>query len=202
MNRRIAWRWWLLALAGAPIMMGVIAQALSVRVDSSFLRVSAPNLDFLKEKPLERLKDGNTVGYLAQLTVATGEERTVQGRSIVRFAFSYDIWTERFKVTVVTPGPKNETRPSAKNLTREAAQAWCLDQLKIDVARLPADRPVFVRLEMRSEDARETQGIIGEPGINLSGLIALFSRPVKNEQVRLSEEIGPLNLADLRKPRS
>ncbi len=187
-------------MAGAPIALGISAQALSVRLDSEYLRVSAPQLDFLKGKPLDRLMDGNTVSYFGQLTVSAGPDRIVQSRSIVRFAFSYDIWTKRFKVIVVTAG--DQPKPSAKNLTREAAQAWCLDQLKIDLARVPLDRSVYIRLEMRSDDSRDADRIIGDGGINLSGLIAVFSHPVKDNQVRVSEEIGPLNMADLRKPRS
>ncbi len=120
----------------------------------------------------------------------------VEGRSVVHFAFSYDIWTERFKVTVHTPGMKSN--PSAKNLTREAAEDWCLDQLKIDLSHIPPDRPVWVRLEIRSEDATETAGIIGEPGISLNGLIELFSHPVKNQQIRLIEELGPLKISEHR----
>jgi len=112
-------RWCLLAIAGVPVVLGISAQALSVRLDNDFLRVSAPNLDFLKDTPLDRLKDGKTVGYLAQLTVSTGTDRIVQGRSIVHFAISYDIWAERFKVTVLAPG--SQARPAQKNLTREAA---------------------------------------------------------------------------------
>jgi hypothetical protein len=193
-------RWCLLAVAGAPVVLGISAQTLSVRLEGDYLRVGAPRLDFLRDSPLERLKDGKSAAYLAQLTVSTGTDRIVQGRSILHFVVSYDIWTERFKVTVVTPGTKNSS--SAKNnLTREAAQSWCLDQLQIDLAHVPTDRPIWVRLDMHSEDPRESD-IIGEPGISLSGLIALFSHPPKNQQIRFTEEVGPLRVADLRKPRS
>ena len=187
---RITWRWWLLAIAGAPIVLGVTAQALSVRLDNDYLRITAPEIDFLTDNPLKRLTDGNTVSYLGQLmlTSGSGSDRIVHARSVARFAFSYDVWAERFKVTLMTPGSR--LQPSAKNLTREGAQAWCLDQLKIDLANVPPNRPFWVRLEMRSED-REGKGIIGEPGISLSGMIALFSRPVKNLQVHVVREVGP-----------
>ncbi len=55
-------RWWLLAIAGAPVVLGISAQTLLPRLDNDYLRVSAPNLQFLTGKALERLKDGNTVG--------------------------------------------------------------------------------------------------------------------------------------------
>jgi len=193
-------RWCLIAVVWAPLALGISAQALSVRVDNDYLRVNAPQLEFLTGKPLARLEDGNTVSYFGQLTVATGPERTVQGRSVVRFAFSYDIWTKRFKVTVMTPG--SQLRPSAKNLTREAAQAWCLEQLKIDLAHVPGERPVYIRVEMRSEDPKDADRIIGDGGINLGGVIAWFSRPVKDKQVHVAEEYGPVNISELRKPHS
>jgi hypothetical protein len=196
-------RWCLLAVAGAPIVLGISAQELSVRLDNDYLRVSAPKLDFLTDQPLKRLMDGGkTVGYLGQLTVSTGADRILQGRAIGRFAFSYDIWTERFKVTLLTPGQKSSSPIAKSNLTREGAQAWCLEQLKIDLTHLPIDRPILVRLEMRSEDPKETDGIIGEPGISLSGLIVLFSHPVKDkQQVHVVREIS-VTLADLRRARS
>ena len=64
-------RWWLLAMAGAPIVVGLTAQSLVVRLENECLRVNAPNMEFLTDKPLERLKDGHTVGYSGQLTVST-----------------------------------------------------------------------------------------------------------------------------------
>lgn len=189
-------RWWLLAVAGAPIALGLSAQTLSVRLDNDYLRVSAPALQFLTGKPLERLKDGNTVGYLGQLTVATGSERTVQARSIAHFAISYDIWEERFKVTLVTAG--TAARLSAKNLTAAAAQAWCLDNLKIDLAHVPNNKPIWVRLEIRADDPKEGPSIIGE-GISLGALIDLISRPPRSPQQHWVLDSGPLTLAEMRK---
>jgi hypothetical protein len=188
----------LLAVAGAPIMLGIAARELSVRLDGDFLRVSAPDLNFLDPKRLQLLKDGKTVGYLGQLTVLTGDQRLV---SIAHFAISHDVWEEMnagFRVTLVTPGLK--TKPSVGNLGPSAAQAWCLDQLKIDLARLPNDRSVTIHLEIRSEDPKETD-IIGEPGISLNGLIAVFSHPVKTPQIHVVREIS-LNIGELRRPRT
>lgn len=189
-------------MAGAPIVVGLTAQSLVVRLDNDCLRVSAPNMEFLKGKPLERIRDGHTVGYLGQLTILTGELGPVQTRFVAHFAVSHDVWeqpNEGFRVTLITP--EKPSRPNPKPLNNRAAQAWCLDQLKIDLSRIPVDRPIWVRLEVRSEDPKETAGIIGAPGISLSGLIELFSHPIKDEQVHLTEQIGPLKVDDLRKPR-
>jgi hypothetical protein len=192
-------RWCLLVLAGAPVVLGLGAQLLSVRLDNDYLRVTAPTLRFLTGKPLERLHNGSTVGFLGQLSVSVGNQSNVQARSAARFAFSYDIWEERFKVTLLTPGLT--ARASAKNLTAEAAQAWCLDNLKIDLAQIPTGRPLWVRLEIRAEDPKETESVIGEPGISLSRLLELLSRPPKSPQSRMVLENGPFTLSDLRRIR-
>lgn len=190
-------RWCLLALATAPVVLGLGAQSLVVRLDNDYLRVNAPTLDFLTGKPLERLMNGSTVGFLGQLTVSVGIQTNVQARSAARFALSYDIWEKRFKATLLTPGLT--ARATASNLTAQSAQAWCLDNLKIDLGQIPLDRPIWVRLEIRAEDARDTESVIGEPGISLSRLLELLSRPPKSPQTRWVADAGPITLAELKK---
>lgn len=193
---RITRRWCLLALAGAPVGLAVEAKPFVVRLDGDTLRVSAPDLKFLAGKPLDRLHDGQTVVYLGQLSVSSGSESSIAARSVVRFAFSYDLWSGRFTVGVI---PVTKDRPATKNLTPEAAQAWCLDRLKVDLSNLPPDRPIWVRLEIRSESPEETAGIVGESGISISGLVELFSHHAKDEQMHLNFERGPLTISDLRR---
>lgn len=186
-------RWWLLAIAGAPIALGLSAQTLSVRLDNDYLRVNAPGLDFLGGKAFERLKDGNTVGYTGLLTVATGTERTIEARAVARFAISYDIWEQTFKVTLVNPG-----KATNAHLNAAAAQAWCLDYLKIDLVHVPTNRPIWVRLEIRADDPKDGPNIIGD-GISLGALIDLLSRPPRSPQQRWTAESPQLTVADLRK---
>jgi hypothetical protein len=199
-------RGWLLALASVPVVLGMTAPTLVVHLDGDYLRVSLaslPNLHFLMGKPLERLRDGATVGYLGRLTILTGESGPVQATAIERFAVSHDVFEEMdagFKVSLVTPGRKDKL--SKGKLSNLAAETWCLDQLKIDLARIPAGRPIWVRFEMTSEDQKEAAaGIIDNQGIILSKMVEVFSHPIRDEQIRLTEEIGPLRLEDLRKPR-
>ena len=193
---RITRRWCLLALAGAPAGLGVAPKPFVVRLDGDILRVSAPDLNFFSDKLLQRLKDGGTVGFLGQLSVSSGTQSTVQARSVVRFAFSYDLWSELFTVSV---NPITRDHPPARNLTREAAQAWCLDRLKIDLSKLPPDQPIWVRLEIASESPNETAGIVGESGISISGLVQLFSHNPKDEEIHLVRERGPFTISDLRR---
>jgi hypothetical protein len=182
------------AFAVTPAPLELIA-----RLDGDFLRIAAPHLTFLSGKPLERLKDGGSVAFVAQLTILSSPNAVVaDARSVARFALSYDIWEEKFSVTKI--GDRPETRRSqVSHLSKEATQNWCLDNLTLDRAALPGDRPFYVQLDLRAEDPRDQLGIVGDPGINITRLIEIFSRPVKGSQPRWLLQTGPLRLADLRK---
>lgn len=183
---------------GVPVAAALNARGLEVRLDRNFLRISAPGIGFLSGRPLARLKDGATVVFLGQLSISTDANITVQARTLARFALSYDIWEERFSVTRVLIA-KNETAPrTVSHLGLEPAQAWCLENLLLEAAVLPADRPFWIRLEIRTEDSRDT-GIVGDPGLNLTRLVEIFSRPARTSQERWQLDAGPMRLADLRK---
>ena len=71
-------RSWLLAGMGIGVSARVLraegALALSPRLDGEMLYVSAPDLHFLTGRPLERLRDGSTVTYIAQLSLSLDEQ--------------------------------------------------------------------------------------------------------------------------------
>jgi hypothetical protein len=46
-------------------------EGLGVFLDGDYLRVAVPHLDFLKGKPLDRLKDGASVAFVGQVTITT-----------------------------------------------------------------------------------------------------------------------------------
>ena len=189
-----------LAAAGSccAYAFAVTGGTLAARLDGDYLRIAAPHLDFLSGKPLERLKDGQSVAFVGQLTIAPSlNSVVVQARSVARFAFSYDIWEERFSVTKI--GERPEARHSASHLSAAQAENWCLDNLSIDRSAVPADQPFYVQLDVRIEDPRDQIGIIGDPGINITRLIELFSRPARGAQLRWFLSSGPYRLADLKK---
>ena len=64
-------------------------------------------------------------------------------------------------------------------------------------ASLTPSRLFWIKLELRAEDPKESAAIIGEPGINLTRLVEIFSRPPRNQQQHWSEIAGPLRLQDL-----
>jgi hypothetical protein len=200
-NRRTR-RFWIAALAAGAVTyaLGVemITPQLLVHLDGDYLRISAPHLNFLSGKALQRLKDGSTVAFLGQLTIAPNLNSVMaDARAMARFALSYDIWEERFSVTRI--GERPDSRRSVSHLSATAAENWCLDNLAIDRSQIPADHAFYVQLDLRTEDPRDQSGVIGDPGINITRLIEIFSRPVKSAQPRWLLNSGPFRLTELRK---
>lgn len=188
-------------VAGAAISAFAIeynVSRLTARLDGDFLHVSAPNFSFLSGKPLERLKDGASVAFIAQLTVSTSPSYVVpDARTVARFAVSYAIWEETFSVTRITDRP--EQKRSISHLTGPGAEAWCFDNLAINRSELPVDRPFYVQLDLREEDPRDQSGVIGDNGISIARMLEVFSRPVRDKQAYPLLKSGPLRLDDLQK---
>jgi len=185
----------LLSLPGA---VSSATEDLVVRLDGDYLRISLPHIDFLKGKPLDRLKDGASVAFIGHVTITTSPNSiTSLASEMARFAFSYDIWEERFSVTKLgeTPG----ARRTAAHLSAQAAENWCLDNLSIDRSWVPVDKPFYVQLDLFAEDSKDQSGIIGDPGINLTRLIEMLGRAPRGPRERWLLSSGPLRLADLKK---
>jgi hypothetical protein len=163
--------------------------------------VAAPDLHFLVGKPLERLKNADTVTYLTQLTVYSDDRGTIFRRMVPeRLVVSYDLWEQKFSVTI--PGPYKRSMP---NLTAAQAEAWSIDQIAISTLGLPPDRPFWLKFEMRTTEHRELAGVVGDSGISFStlasSLIDIFSRPLGGD-LYWSRSAGPLRLRDLPRTRA
>jgi len=185
-----------LLLAGLSIPLfcavgGPPEPTLDVLFDGDNLRVAVPGLHFLTGKPLERLMNADTVTYLTQLTVYSDERGTIFRRIPERLVVSYDLWEQKFSVTI--PGPYKRSMP---NLTAAQAEAWCIDQLAISTLGLPPNRPFWLKFEMRTAERRELAGLVGDSGISLTSLIDIFSHPVGGD-LYWSRSKGPLWLRDL-----
>ena len=109
-------------------------------LDGDYLRVNLPHIDFLKGKPLERLKDGATVVFSANLKLSWSPNALLTvAQTYASFAISYDIWEERFSVTKLTQS--KEARHTWSHLSAQcAAETIFLDNLVIDRGQVPGDR--------------------------------------------------------------
>lgn len=173
---------------------------LAVRLDGDVLHVSAPNFRFLSGKSLERLKDGASIAFIAQLTVSSSPNYVVPDAiSVARFAVSYDIWQERFSVTKITS--RTEDKRTVSHKDGPAAEAWCFENLAISRSDLPANKPFYLQLDLREEDPRDQTGVIGDTGISISRMVEIFSRPVRDKQAHWLLDSGPrpVTVEDLRK---
>jgi len=134
--------------AWAAVNLG--AQAVTVTRIADAVAVRAPAFTFVKGEPLIRLKDGRSVRVELDLTVLPRPGDPAAARSRQLFVLSYDLWEERFAVTLVgTP------RKSVAYLTSAGAEAWCLEQMTVPVAalgNLGRDVPFWIRLEYRILD--------------------------------------------------
>ncbi len=191
----------LLAGLGAGVPRGHGAESLRVRLTGDRVLVAAPQLRFLMGRPLERLHNGASVWFDFQLSAvaerpAAGVTPRVLERAVERFAVSFDLWEEKFSVSLLS-----RTAGAASHLTSAAAETWCLEHVPLATGMLAPDRPFWLRLEVRAEEARNRAPLLSEPGINLSRLIELFSRPGRTGQPSWLVEDGPFRLADLKSVR-
>jgi len=185
----------MLSLCLAAFAMALSSEDLLVTPGPDGLRLSAPRFHFLVGQSLAHLHDGVSVPFDFQLTLFGGSRERAIWRSFDRFVFSYDLWEERFAVARVSNG-----RRSVSNLLPPAAERWCFDQLAVPTAGIGQDTPLWVRLEIRSEDQKDGAPMLADnEGISIASLIEVFSRPVRRAQQRWVIDNGPFRLADLQR---
>ncbi len=155
------------------------------------IHVAAPALHFLTGKSLSRLHDGAAVPFDFQLIITSGSKNNVVARALERFTVSYDVWEEKFSVVRV-----RDFRRSGMRLSASSAESWCLDNIVIAAAALPAGQQLSAHLEIRSAESKEP--LAASSGINLATLIEIFSRPSRPQQDRWSVESAPFQLSDLK----
>lgn len=181
------------ALAGLELLaLSASSEDLLVRRIADQVHVLAPRLHFLAGKSLDRLHDGALVPFDFQLSIAAGLKSNVVARSVERFTVSYDVWEEKFRVVRL-----RDFRRSKPGLSANAAESWCLENLLVPVSSLPADKPLWARLEIRSVEPRDV-GASSDSGISIPALIELLSRPPRAQQEHLTLESAPFRLADLK----
>ena len=174
-----------LALLAWPDLAGS-AQTLTVDTVGDALKIRVAGFSFLRGEPIARLRDGRSVRVelAAMVLPAAGKPAAATVRRI--FALSYDLWEERFAVTMA--GPRSQ---SVSHLALAAVEAWCVQQLAIPLSALGRDAPFWVRFEYRILDG-DASSASDDQGYTLQALIDLLSRrrrpAVAAEQVL---EAGP-----------
>ena len=193
-THRLTRRSWLAAGLG----MGVSARAfwghgspeLVSHCDGDTLYVSAPDFHFVLGKPLEKLMYGDSVSYVAQLSLSYDDNRTVFRRQGQRFIFSRGVWDEKFYVV-------SGSRARKQFATAEKAEAWCVDNLSISIAGIPPDKPVWLRLDVRVLDAKDPVAKEDSP-MTLRKLIDIFARPAPAQSHWVLDQ-PPFRLEDLKR---
>jgi len=174
--------------------MSVSSEDLIVRRSGDLIRVIAPRLHFISGKSLQRLRDGAVVPFDFQLSIAAGSRGNVVERAFERFTVSYDVWEERFSVVRL-----RDFHKSSSNLSANAAESWCLENILARRSSLPADRELWARLEVRSSEQKEPSSFpYADPGISITTLIGIFSRPPRPAQDHWAFESAAFRLADLK----
>jgi hypothetical protein len=171
--------------------MTVSSQGLLPHEASGEIRVTAASLHFLTGQSLSRLHDGAAVPFDFQLIITSGSQNTVVARALERFVVSYDVWEEKFSVVRV-----RDFHRSGMRLSAAGAESWCLENLFVPAAGLPAGQPLWARLEIRTAESKEP--LPADSGISLSALIEIFSRPSRPQQDRWSVESAPFQLDGLK----
>jgi hypothetical protein len=190
-RERISRRSWLLAGLAIPLFRAWANPVLHVTSDGDNLHVAAPQLHFLTGRPLARLKDGNVVVFLSQLTLLRDDHVTVIKSQPERITVSYDLWEEKFQVGMAVD------RRSASRLSVGETEAWCMENLAISALGLETQRPFWLRFELRAASEKEVSAVAGDTGISIRGLIEMFSRRAGADQPHWELDAGPLRLGDL-----
>ena len=188
-DRGISRRSWLLAGLTIPLFKARAADSLNVRYDGDTIHVEPPRLHFLVDQPLERLRDGAAVAFVAQLDLQN-EARVSIRQQKARFVVSYALWEEKFSVTQLGKTPR-----TVDGLSASATEAWCFEGLALSTLGVAPDRYYWLRFEMRTGGPRDLEGD-APVGISIKDLIDRVGRRNQTET-----HWGPLEirvrLADL-----
>ncbi len=190
---RISRRSWLLAGVALPVFRARADTSLNVTCDGDNLHVTTPGLHFLTGKPLERLRNADTVVFVSQLTLFSDAHGTVFRSFRDRFIVSYALWEEKFAVTIPGTPPRSQL-----NLSAAQTEEFCIENLAISALGLAPERPFWLKFELRTAAQRDLSSLLGESGISVSGImIDLLSRKPGANDPYWTRSAGPLRLADL-----
>jgi hypothetical protein len=192
--------WWLIAAFVSGFGLAMWAEDLALRWHNNLLEFSAPHMHFLTGKQLERLHNGAQVPFDLKVSLYSGTRDHLCCQLAERFLVSYSVWEEQFRV-IKTQSP----RQMVDHLDAADAEAWCLKQMPLPPSGIGDTEKFWARVEVRVPPVDGKTGnrfgrdSISESGINLTGLIELFSRPPASTQFHTMSEAGPWTLGEIKR---
>jgi hypothetical protein len=191
--------WWLILAFVSGFGLAMWAEDLAFNWRNNYLEFSAPHMHFLTGKSLERLQHGAQVPFDFKVELYSGTKSHLFSRLAERFLVSYDVWGEQFSV-VKTQSPRNRV----SHLDAAEAEAWCLKQMPVNPVGLDNAENLWARVEVRvPPDGKSANPFgrdsISESGINLTGLIELFSKPPASAQPHWILDAGPMTLEEVKR---
>ena len=190
--------WWFVATFFCGVGMAMWAEELMLRAQENRLEFSAPQVHFITGRPKERLQNAAPVAFDMRVSLWAGNRNYVKSSLTARFVISYDLFEERYSVTKVSAPTRN-----ANHMSAFEAEAWCLQQMSMDVTGVPADQPLWAKMEIRAEDEHGSslfRGKLSENGISLTDyFVELFSGKPRAGQSHWEPEAGPVTLEQLRR---
>ena len=167
------------------------AQTLSLVPSGDAVRVRAPDWSFLNGEPLVRLKDGRAIRVELVMTALAAPGRSPITAVSRIFSLSYDLWEERFAVTIT-----GTRAASMSHQTVAAAEAWSLEQLAMPIASLGSmgDARFWIRLDCRILDGDGASRGDESEGLTLQRIIDVLSRRKKGDAPARTVEGGPFRV--------
>ncbi len=183
----------LILLAGSAA-----GQPLAPRLDDGHIGIHRPAIQFLTGKPLEKLKNGQSVSFDFQLQLFDGPKPL--GRSLRRFVLSYDLWEESYSAVMLSQTGSRQPVDTVSHLKADAIAGWCFSRILLPFPPQPVLRPLTLQMEIRSSSGKLPNPLRPQGGIDLGVLVEIFSRPPEAREFRYVATSEPFELAGLRQP--
>ena len=181
-------------IAGVPrIDLWAQSKSLAVEIEKNSLTISARQLHFLSDKELEKLHNGLTVNMVMNVSLAEDDSRNPLYQAQERFAFSFDLWEEKYSVYHSPPDGDYVSHLSAAE-----AEKWCLKNIRIPLDIIPEQTAFVIHLECFIDENNADRNSEDTSGLTFAGIIEYFSRKKSESPYHWKINTGFLRLDDLK----
>lgn len=174
---------------------GLWAQSgpLAVDVQKDSLLVSARGSHFLSNREMEKLHNGLTVTVVIKIAVVMQGASDSKYQAQERFAFSFDLWEEKYSVFHSSPEGR-----FVSHLSASEAEEWCLKNMPVSLDVIPEQGAFVIQLECYIEENNRESNLEDAPGLTIPGLIEYFSRKKSEGPHYWEASTGLLRLNELK----